>query len=110
MDKGIEQKDFDCSTVDPKKMPKSELISLAKSTKHKLETMKKRDEDIQDKFKEFVKEGNNVSEIDEMIKECNWYKQIYEKEKERNNHHKIVLDSQSRILKTKQQQTQPIRS
>lgn len=83
-------------------MKKEELVELAKSLKYSLETLREREKDIHEKLANYFSKGDdNVSEIIETLKERDYYKKLFEKERDRNMHQKIVLGSQNRILQSK---------
>ena len=101
MEKGVELRHFDFENVKVGVMQKGELVELAKSLKYQLETMKAREEDIKSKLGNYVKEGDNITETIELLKEREYSKKLYQKEQERNHQYKIVMDSQNRILSSK---------
>lgn len=67
-----------------------------------METLRAREQDIHGKLGKYFSKGEeNVSEIIETLKERDYYKKLFEKERERNQQQKVVLGSQGRILQAK---------
>ena len=101
LDKGIEVRHFDYENVKIVNMQKGELMELAKSLKYELETMKAREGDIKSKMTDYVREGDNITEVVELLKEREYCKTLYLKEQDKNVQLKVVVDSQKRILSSK---------